>query len=201
MPASPVFRSTFRAVPPLRNPHRAGLSRRLAVALIALFAVFASMDVLATTITYQASFVSGSTWRYDYTVANNGAITGEVRLFDILFNPALYDEPTLVISSASGIAAGWDEQILASGLLVPAAYDVLAKGGGITTGGSVSGFAIQFHWLGTGTPGAQGFEIYDSVTFDRLGTGTTVPLPASAALLVSGLLGLVAAARRRRIIR
>lgn len=149
----------------------------------------------AAVITSQSTQVNGTTWRYDYTLSNNGAITSEIYLFDILFDPALYEEASLTIVSATGISSGWDELILASGTGVPAAYDVLATGGGIGQGESVAGFAVSFIWLGTGTPGQQGFEIYDPVTFQLLGSGTTAAVPAPATLWLLGT-GLLAAALR-----
>jgi hypothetical protein len=43
----------------------------------------------------------------------------------------------------------------------------------------VSGFSVQFVWLGSGTPGAQPFEVYDPLTFNLLVSGTTTPGPAA----------------------
>jgi MYXO-CTERM domain-containing protein len=65
--------------------------------------------------------------------------------------------------------------------------------GGIPVGGAVSGFAVQFDWLGSGAPGAQPFDIVDPQTLQPLFSGTTVPEPAG--LLLLALAGLVA--RRR----
>lgn len=38
---------------------------------------------------------------------------------------------------------------------VEIAYDALATGAGIMPGASLSGFAVEFNWLGTGAPGTQ----------------------------------------------
>lgn len=154
----------------------------------------------AAVIDYQVTNVSGSTWRYDYTVSNNGAITSEIYLFDILFDPVLYDEDSLAVVSDSGLTFSWDQIILASGVGVPAAFDALVDGGGIGTGESISGFAVTFTWLGAGTPGPQGFEIYDPQTFELLGEGTTtvVPLPATAWLFATGMAGAIRRAKRRK---
>jgi hypothetical protein len=170
------------------------LAARSLVFAIALVASSAH----AAVIRYQVTNVAGTTWRYDYTVVNDGSPAGNIRLFDIDFDPALYDEASLAIVSGASITASWDEMFLASGLNVPAAYDVLATGSGIANGQSVSGFAVSFTWLGAGTPGAQAFQIYDASTFALLGTGTTtaVPAPAASWLLATALS--VAAFRIRR---
>jgi len=49
---------------------------------------------------------------------------------------------------------------------------------------------VRFHWLGSGAPGAQGFEVYDPSTFSLLETGSTsaVPEPPAAGLALAGLL-------------
>jgi hypothetical protein len=154
----------------------------------------------AAVITYEATQLDASTWRYDYIIANDGAITAEIRLLDILFDPLLYAEPSLVIVSHPDVASAWGESMLSSGLDVPAAYDVLAPGDGIDTGESATGFAVSFTWLGEGAPGPQPVEIYDPASFARLGITTTtpVPAPATAPLLGAGLLAAGARLRRRR---
>ncbi len=170
--------------------------------LILIAAVLCVAQAKAAVITYQATHVSDSTWRYDYTVSNDGAITSEIRLFDILFDPAFYSELSLSIVSDAALAPAWNQVILASGIGVPAAFDALATGIGIGNGQAVSGFAVTFTWLGTNPPGpgAQNFEIYSPSTFALLGTGTTsaVPAPAALWLLGTGLLAAGLRARRRR---
>ena len=126
----------------------------------------------AATITYLTTPLGGSTWRYDYIVANDGSITAEIALFDILFDPELYAEASLVIASEPAVASAWDQQILASGIGVPAAFDALALAEGIGIGQNASGFAVSFTWLGEGTPGEQPVEIYDAGSFALLGTIT-----------------------------
>jgi hypothetical protein len=150
----------------------------------------------ATTITYDFASLGGTQYRYDYTVTNDGSITGNISLFDLLFDPSLYDEASLTNLSDPSLAAEWDQIFLASGLLVPAALDALALNGGIGVGSSVSGFSVAFSWRGEGLPGAQDFEIYDPETFDLLGAGRTqfappvsVPEPATLVLFVLGLIG------------
>lgn len=174
------------------------MRRRALLAATVLFV--ASTAGHAATITYVATQVSGDTWRYDYTVIN-GPSAPSVKLLDILFDPVKYDEATFLVQSTAAITAAWDEQFLASGLGVPAAYDALANGTGIAAGASAGGFAVQFRWKGTGTPGPQPFEIYDANTFALLGTGTTtpVPLPGALGFLAAGLGAIAARARPRQV--
>jgi hypothetical protein len=142
-----------------------------------------SAPAQAATIIYEVAFVSQDIWQYTYTITNTGSVAGNIRLFDILFDPEIYDEASLTVASSPAIAAGWDQQLLGSGVAQPAAYDVLAIGGGIANKESASGFAVRFRWLPGNqvTPSAQAFRIYDPDTFQVLETGTTsvVPLPAS----------------------
>ena len=168
--------------------------------LLLLAAALAASGTQAAVISYQATQINGTTWRNDYTVLNDGPTSSRIRLFDILFDPALYKEVSLTIVSAPAIASDWDEMILASGVGVPAAYDVLAKGGGIGGGESVSGFAVRFVWLGTGTPASPRFEIYDPITFGLISSGTTSPVPAPVALslLATGLVAVGLRAGRRK---
>ncbi|HOW77582.1 MAG TPA: PEP-CTERM sorting domain-containing protein [Candidatus Competibacteraceae bacterium] len=164
--------------------------------LLSLWLLLLANPATAIIIDYDLKSLGGnSSYQYDYTVTNDESLGTGVALewFAILFDPALYDEPSLSIITPDPPASEWDELILGSGLGVPAAYDVFALAGGIAVGASVSGFAVQFDWLGTGMPGAQPFEIYDPDTFDvTLATGstraagTTVPEPGTLALLFWG---------------
>lgn len=149
-------------------------------------------------IDYEVVSLGSNQYRYVYHVVNNGALPdgAAIGLFDIQFDPALYLETSLSIVSGPAIAADWDQQILASGEDVPAAYDALALLDGVGAGQSLTGFAVEFEWLGPGGPGAQPFEIYDPDTFALLATGMTTPVPEPrvvwmmlAALLTLALLG------------
>lgn len=55
----------------------------------------------------------------------------------------------------------------------PTAYDAFSATTGVTVGQSISGFTVEFDWLGSGAPGTQSFEIYDPVSYDLLEQGTT----------------------------
>jgi hypothetical protein len=80
---------------------------------------------------------------------------------------------------------------------------------GIAPGATLSGFAIEFEWLGAlgaAIGASQTFLIYDATTFDLLESGTTraakafpVPEPGTLALIVLGLIVLVATGRARGV--
>jgi hypothetical protein len=166
------------------------MSRLLIVGLLASASVSH-----ASVINYSLTSLGGISYRYDYTVTNDGSITPTIALFDISFDPALYDESSLTNLSTT---PGWDIFILGSGIGIPAAFDASTVGPGIGVSESLGGFAVSFNWLGGGTPGIQEFQIYDGSTFDLLGEGvsvlasssTAVPEPGTFALLGLGLLAL-----------
>ncbi len=173
------------------------------VARLLAFALLTTAGVShAGILDYTLTPLGGTSYRYDYTVTNDGSIAPTISLFDISFDTALYDESSLTNLST---APGWDILFLGSGIGIPAAFDAFATGPGIGLGESVGGFAVSFTWLGIGAPEAQAFQIYDSSTFDFLGEGastvappsTSVPEPGILALFGLGLVGL--ALKRRRI--
>ena len=158
----------------------------------------------AVSIQYRLVPMGGNVYRYVYSITNTGS--GSVQLFDIYFNTALYDESSLQIVSPANIQLAWSEKKLVSLPGVPVAYDALALQGGIPAGGSASGFSVQFTWIGSGTPGSQAFDIFNPTTFAKLESGTTapepastVPLPPSLPLVMTGLGLAFAAAYQRRL--
>jgi hypothetical protein len=145
-------------------------------------------------------------YEYRYTLTNLSLAT-PVSWFSVDFDPALYDEGSLRIASAG--LGNWSEQLLASIALlgVPAQYDAYKSSGvPLGAGDSETGFAVEFTWLGFGTPGSQAFTVYDPATLDMLDTGlttpagtATVPEPTSMALVLLALCGVAAANRHPRI--
>jgi hypothetical protein len=133
--------------------------------------------------------LGGSAYRYEYSVYNDGSLGAGVpiELFDVLFDPALYQESSLQIVTPDPPKSEWSEQFLASLPGVPAAYDALALTGGIPDGSTVGGFAVEFIWLGPGLPGGQPFQIYSVDRFRPLETGGTVPEPSFLCVLALSL--------------
>ena len=84
--------------------------------------------------------------------------------------------------------ADWDEIAINPDASIPddGFYDAIALVAGIAPGDTLSGFSVQFDWLGAGTPGNQFFDVVDSGTFDVLESGETVlasaPVPEPATL-------------------
>lgn len=169
----------------------------------ACFILLLSFQGVASTISIQYSLspLGGNVYSYIYSVTNDGSLPGgaSVRLFDVLFDPSLYQESSLLIVTPSGLQSQWTEQFLTSVPPLPEAFDVYAPSGGIPSGQAVFGFAVQFTWLGSGVPGSQPFEIYDPTTFQMLQSGDTfdgtfVPEPSSF-----GMIALVLAYAARKI--
>lgn len=135
-----------------------------------------ALQANADTIDYSLSNLGGNEYQYNYAVSNDGSLgTGvPIQLFDIFFSPALYEAGSLDIVTPDPLNSQWSQLILSSVGTAPAEYDALALGGGIPTGDTVSGFAVQFEWIGQGLPGAQLFEISDPNTFNVLESGQTV---------------------------
>ena len=167
-----------------------------------LLGLFLATPAHAIAIQYDLTALGGNGYRYDYMITNDGSLGAgiPVELFDIYFDPALYLESSLNIVTPGPLMLSWDETILSSGVLVPAAYDAYALNGGIADGSFATGFAVAFEWLGLGLPGEQVFDIFNPTTFALLETGTTralaIPLPGTLPLLGVGIVAMLWARRR-----
>ena len=166
-------------------------SWKFGAALLFLFAA-AQSRAATVTIDYSVSQVSGSTYEYIYSIFNDGSLPsgGPVQLFDIDFPTALYSN--LVIETPSNLETQWYDQIFPGSGSVPSLYDVCATPSGdptcpttsgVTSGNTVSGFAVEFTYLGGGTPGSQAFTIYNaSNPSQQLEVGQTSPEPSTICL-------------------
>ncbi len=144
--------------------------------------------------------LGGSRFRKTFTLFNE--VTKPLELIDLEFDPALYAEDSLGIVSAAPLANDWDQFLLGSAIDVPAVFTLAALRGGVGLGGSVSGFAVEFDWLGAGLPTSQAFSVFDRSSFELLYSSTAeaqvVPAPAAAWLLLTGVAGLAGWHRVRR---
>jgi hypothetical protein len=175
------------------------LMPRLVWSSLVLLCGFAG-SVQALAITFDVVALGGERYRYAYSLFNDGSLGAgvAVELFDILFDPRLYDTDSLTIVTPDPPAGDWSEVILSPAPGIPAAYDALALAGGISAGTTVSGFTVAFRWLGgPARPGAQPWQIFDPSSFALLEEGTTgpqqptpIPEPSPLVLLSAGLIGL-----------
>lgn len=174
--------------------------------LAAFFLLLCSTRAAVATVSIQYSVVplGGNVYKYVYSISNSGG-SPAVQLFDILFDTSLYQESSLQIVTPAPLSTQWTQQILHSvPPALPAGYSALALSGGIPAGSTVSGFAVQFTWLGSGVPGAQPFQIFDT-SFNLLQSGAstqaplTVPASSTLSLAVLGVALSAAAAYQTRL--
>lgn len=183
--------------------------KRLTILAISATTFFFLMTVVSSAITieYALTHLGGNSYEYLYSISNDGSLGAStpLQIFDIAFDPALYEESSLAILSPTDTSDNWLEELFASAVGVPAFFNALALTGGIPVGDTVSGFTVSFDWLGGAAgPGAQIFEVYDPQTFDLLVTGTTrnandptaVPEPATLLLVGAGLAGIIVLRKR-----
>jgi hypothetical protein len=178
---------------------------RRILSVCGLLTIFCSLmsPAYATSVQYNLVDLGGGDYRYVYSITNDGSLGSGVpiQLFDIFFDPAQYLESSLSVTTPPPLNGDWDQIFLASSPGVPAAYDALASAGGIADGATVTGFSVDFQWIGTGTPGVQPYEIYDPNTFALLEQGVSaspVPVPAALWLFSSGLVTLLGARSTRK---
>ena len=162
------------------------------VYVLCLLALAICVDANATIVGYYVAGLGGGQFQYEYTVTND-TLSIPIEEFTIWFDVHLYDN--LTITTEEPLASQWSEIILEkTGFGLPIGYDAKSLTGGIQPLQVVSGFSVKFDWLGTGTPGAQFFEIIDPETFRTIDSGYT---PEPTTLLLLGLGSLVLRAKRK----
>lgn len=153
--------------------------------LILAAGLLASFPAQAITIAYASVDLPDVTlgqdlYRYDYLLDEfpYDADFG----FSVLFDPALYAS---LESPPSAVGSEWDIISLQPDVALPAdgLYDALAL---VNSPLALSGFSVEFVWLGGGTPGVQPFVVYDT-SFAPVEVGQTIPEPGTALSLLLGL--------------
>jgi hypothetical protein len=148
----------------------------------------------ATTIEYVATDLVDLTpgedlWRYDYTVSGRAFLSSE--FFDIYFVPSVYG--TLALEPTAN--TDWDVRILQQPNpvnLPPFDTGIFDAFASIDNASVADAFSVNFVYLGTGTPGAQMFDIFDA-NANLLESGITarpggvIPEPSTIMLSVLGL--------------
>jgi len=145
---------------------------------------------------------TGNTYIYTYSVDNMPTGTFPVQVFDILFDPTLYQETSITNVTPEPLNTEWSPTILFSVGSEPAAFDAESQSG-IAVGDTVGGFAVEFNYLGQGSPGSQPFEIYN-LSYTMIQSGTTqlagAPEPSSGSYIVGILLVCGVWAVRRKLV-
>ena len=169
--------------------------------LTTLFLFFLLIPVAissATIISYEATDLADiapgeDLWQYSYTVSDFVFDTdyGFTLFFDYQLYANLEDPPPSVNSD-------WDSIVLQpdSGIPDDGTYDALASVDGASLADS---FTVSFVWLGSGTPGAQSFDVYDP-SFNTIDSGQSAPVPEPATILLvgSGLVGIIALKKKTK---
>ena len=139
-----------------------------------------SPALLAATILYTATDVADlvpgqDLWEYRYVVSGLTLTAGQG--FTIFFAPNLY---TLLETPPPFVNADWDALTVQPDVLLNSAgyYDALALR---TNPSFADPFKLRFVWLGTGTPGAQPFTVYDT-DFSTISQGQTTTIPEPSGL-------------------
>ena len=171
--------------------------------LLPLVALLPGAPVHALTLHYQAvdlpDTIAGSDlWRYDYQL---GGSVGSFESVNLLYSPMSYSD--LDLKSALD-SSRWSSLVIPPAPAGPA-DGILSLTAVAPQGASEqTNFALEFIWLGSGTPGAQPFELLDD-SFNVIASGSTVPLgtpaipePGSLPLLAGALGWLAWQGRRRR---
>lgn len=177
-----VSSKSSRILHPLRGNF---LPRRWAVlGSILMFALVPPSHTQATVIIYEATNLPDPVqgidlWRYTYRVSDFVFSPGQG--FSIFFSPDLYrslqDPPPAPIANWSIISLQPDLALNSRGIF---------DGQALINGASLNDpFTVEFIWLGSGTPGAQLFDIHDA-DFSILVQGiTVVPQPTATLANIS----------------
>jgi hypothetical protein len=185
------------------------MSHQFARVVAAILMIAASGTAAPTVIRYDLLNLQDNRWEYRYAIENS-SLRQPIEEFSIYFDLGAGLSLLHTELRVTGMPAGWDGLLLSPDPLLPHAglFDALAMNGGIESGQTLDGFAVQFTWLGSGRPTSQRFEIVNPLTFDVIESGlsegrapVSVPEPSTLLLLatVPGCLLLIRLRRVRRV--
>jgi len=131
-------------------------------------------------------------WQYQYSLSGTSLSAGEG--FDVFFALADGYQFGDLVDPLTGPSGEWDVLAIQAdpGLPADGIFDAVAI---VNDPISTAPFTAAFIWRGTGTPGAQHFEIFDS-SFTVTESGTTAPEPTATALVLVALASLIRRVRR-----
>ncbi len=151
--------------------------------------------VSATNIFFENKNIIDNVWETKYTLVNY-TLDLEIKAFSVFFDFNLYENITSPLSPSD-----WETLVIQSDLILPddGFYDAQSLNSGLGLKKALTGFSVQFTYLGPGEPGQQPFVIFDPLTFNEIELGTTkvAPLPGSVYLLLTGLISLYGIRGRR----
>ena len=134
---------------------------------------------------YKVDNLGAGRWQYQYKVTNNN-LSDPIKEVTIWFGYGSY--ANLSVNTPNPPAGSWSELVVQPEPVIKddGFYDTLTLGSGISAGQSAGLFSVTFDWRGTGTPGAQFYEVVNPVTYQTIASGYTAPEPGSVLLLGFG---------------
>jgi hypothetical protein len=164
------------------------LFRNILIGLVAACGMAANAAILQ----YNATALGGGLWRYEYTLEGAAPAGG----FDGL---TIYFEASSYAQLANPVTPlDWDPLVVQPDTGIPADgfLDLLNLDGLLTGNVGPVEFSVDVEYLGVGVPGSQRFELYQSTPFDvvalgQAGAANDVPEPATGALVVLALGGVM----------
>jgi hypothetical protein len=145
-------------------------------------------------VNFTSTHISGSEWRYDYTVSGSYAAQDDLAIY------FPYSSDSALTDLETG-GSGWTTFVFQPDSALPAdgEFDLVAN---VDDPGLGSVFSVDFSYSGAGSPGTQGFILFDP-SFNVLASGNTqaefatTPEPESIILLATGALALWTIERKR----
>ncbi len=168
--------------------------------IVSLFlALFFASPAIAdgVSVDYTAINLGSGTWQYDYTVQGSFLANWGVAIY--------FPTPNYGGGSITDLGTGSSDWLTFAfqadpTIPAPGEYDIVAL---VDNPSLSSVFDVTFQWNGTGTPGAQAFDLFDYTNGAALlasGNTSAVPEPSSLALMLFAGLAYLTVLMIRRLI-